>query len=117
MLHARDEALRVVRVRHRRYNDLVVGEHADGVVADIEVVTEELVLRLLLAAFVDRANLDVGAEELDRAFDGAFRGVRAVNVRRRHFAAGPLMRQHRGEIGRVIVVQVSEENRADGLKA
>ena len=43
--------------------------------------------------------------------------VRPVDVRRRRFAAGPLMRQHRREVRRVIVVQVREEHRAHGLIA
>jgi hypothetical protein len=67
--------------------------------------------------FVDHADLDVGAEERERAFDRAGGGVRAVHVGRRRFAARPLVREHRREIGRVIVVQVGEEHRAHRLKA
>ena len=117
MLHARDEALGEMRVRRGRHDDALVGEHAYGLVAGVDVVAEEQRFGLHGAAFVDHADLDVGAEERDRAFDGAGGGVRAVDVRRCRLAARPLVREHRREIGRVIVVQVREEHRAHGLEA
>ena len=117
MLHARDEALGEMRVGRGRHDDAVVGEHADRLIADVDVVAEEQRFRLHGAAFVDHADLDVGAEERDRALNGAGGGVRAVDVRRRRFAARPLVREHRREVGRVIVVQVRQEHRAHGLKA
>ena len=52
---------------------LLVGEHARRLVADVDVVAEEQRLGLRRAAFVDGADLDVGAEERERAFDGAAR--------------------------------------------
>ena len=61
--HARDEALGVVRVRGGRHDDLLVREHAHGLVAGVDVVAEEQRFRLRRAAFVDRADLDVGARE------------------------------------------------------
>ena len=89
MLHARDEALGEMRVGRGRHDDALVGEHTDGLVADVGVVTEEQRFGLHRAAFVDHADLDVGAEERDRAFDGAGGRVRAVDVRRRRLAARP----------------------------
>ncbi len=61
---------------------LLVGEHADGIVADVDVVAEEQRFGLRRAAFVDRADLDVGAREQQRPFDG-LRGARTA--RRRAF--------------------------------
>jgi hypothetical protein len=95
---------------------VLVGEHAEGLVAGLDVVTEEQRFGPHGASLVDHTDLDVGAEERDRAFDRADGGIGTVDVRRCRLAACPLVRQHRREVRGVIVVQMREEHRAHRLE-
>ena len=70
-----------------------------------------------VAALVDGADLDIRAEELDRACDEPRGAVRPVDLGRRRLAAGPLERQQRRDVGSVIVVQMRQEQRAHALDA
>ena len=106
-----------MRVGRGRHDDAVVGEHANRLIADVHVVAEEQRFRLHGAAFVDHADLDVGAEERERTVNRAGGGVRAVHVRGRRFVARPLVREHRREVRRMVVVQMRQEHRAHGLEA
>ncbi len=117
MLHARDEALGEVRVGRRRHDDALVGEHARRLVADIDVVAEEQRLRLRRCALRRSCG--------SRRWRGRTRArprpcSRWRRARRRSsasFCCRSTGARASRQVGRVIVVQVRQEHRADGLEA
>ncbi len=74
----------------------------------LDVVTGEHGVGTCRASFVHRSDLDVGREEGDRPAHESRRSGWTVDGRRIAARAGPLMREQRGHVRRVVVVQVGE---------
>ena len=109
MRHAGRGARRIVCILNCADGHPIILEELHGSRRRGHLMTAKLLVGIDRASFVDSADLDVGTKEGDGSADHLRGAVGTVGVGGRGLAVGPLKRQQRGQIARVVVVQVREE--------